>query len=196
MKSFLSLFKRRRNKASVNPDTTSPKTIPSPYESVDKKHHFIRPEISFSKYILNSHPELSLPISGGYGFCEEDAIVIDADNVSAGAELENQIIPLRVAAELASRYCPGQPILGTFRISKEIQSLKKGHNGRFFEMLNFTILALSKEDSEYMNNEMAKNNNFRNNPQGKAALVKQMQAKEIAIPSVCWFDTTGFFAKH
>ena len=93
----------------------------------------------------------ALPIRGGWGYSETDAVVIDKSHPAAanfrpfnGVEVEHLFARLRMYEELIGCRPEGKQHAGT-QIKLKKQGLRSGENGKKYDVMEFDITALPLE---------------------------------------------------
>lgn len=148
------------------------------------------------KQILSEDfPRHQWPISGGWGYTEEDAVVIEAQNESEGIGLEYKFLEYRSYEEGIIFRPKGQQLAG-FRFSRVSQSLCSGKNGRHYDKVVVKVSAYKEEDFDQLRNEWISNKGFADDEQGLLAHIEKADSLMITYEVVGWFDITSFFGKR
>ena len=108
------------------------------------------------------------PISGGWGYTKNDAVVIEVENTEEGVELEYEFLQCRSYEEAKISQHEGQ-IIVILEFKTKMQTLLEDDNGKFFDyvVMNVTALSLTKE-----------------------------KPKRIQYEICGYFDISQFFGKH
>lgn len=168
-------------------------------DQVTKFYKDWEPQVLLSRK-YKSQP--ALPIRGGWGYSQEDAVVIDRAHPAAanfqpfnGVEIERIFIQLRLWEELIGTRPPGQQHLGcTFKLIK--QSLVGGEDGKKYDLMECAITALPDHVWEELKAEWEGPNGFRSPDFDEDDHVRRRDAATVHYVGQYWFEISSFFGKY
>ena len=139
-----------------------------------------------------------LPISGGWGYTKEDAVVIDRNDpvVSKGmpfdgVEIEYIFVEKRIYEELIIFRPKDDKYSGI-----EWNLLKQkctSDNGKKYDVLSFEVKAIPDLDWEELKSEWEENNGFQSSQSELNAHIEKRSSKMIRYVTDYWFDITSFY---
>lgn len=147
------------------------------------------------KQILSEDfPKHQWPISGGWGYSQEDAVVIELENSWDGVSFEYKYLEYRTYEEAIIFRPKGQQLAG-FRFEKDMQSLMNGSNGKSYDRVTVKVSAYTEEDFAYLKNDWESHNGYKDDEAGKAIHLQIAESKSIKYEVTGWFDISKFYGK-
>lgn len=147
------------------------------------------------KQILTAdYPECKWPISGGWGYSMDDAVVVELGDELSGVDIEYVFLRARTFEE-AVKFRPQGQQLGGFQFETKMQSLLNGDNGKSYDLIVMSVTALLQSDFEYLRNEWKSHNAYKDDEVGKAMFLQLFESKKIRYEVGCFFDITRFFGE-
>jgi len=142
----------------------------------------------------------SIPISGGWGYTQEDSVIINKDDPSVsqfipfdGVGIEYAFIPKRIYEELIIFKPAGQKFNG-IRWNQLIQELLFIEQ-RSYDYHRYFVFGYRDKDWEYLKNIYTDNNGFKNDPEGLERHLEENYSLAICYETDYWFDITSFSGK-
>lgn len=139
-------------------------------------------------------PKHNWPISGGWGYTQEDAVVIEVDNSWDGVNLEYKYLEYR-SYEEAIIFRPKGSQLAGFRFERGNQALIHGNDGKSYDMVTMTVLAFTEGDFNLLKNDFETHHGYQDDAEGLKRHMELAESKRIRYEVVGWFDITRFFGK-
>lgn len=167
-------------------------TVPV-YEGTPGIRYLITKE-SPKQILSEDFPGQEWPISGGWGYTPEDAVVIELDDDWEGVEFEYKFLKYRTYEE-AVIFRPKEQRLAGFQFESKMQSLHNGQNGRHYDEIIMSVTAYLSSDYEYLKNDWESHNAYEGDEVGKANHLQLAETKKIRYEIVGHFDITQFFGK-
>ena len=143
----------------------------------------------------------TIPISGGWGYTKDDAVIIDKDDPSVikgipfdGLAIEQIFVEKRTYAELITFKPEGSRFNGI-----EWQMLKQSlinDQDRHFDRLEYKICGHLDDDWKYLKEEYEKNNYFEGNREGRIKHEAEHLNRMTCYETEFWFDITSFYGKY
>ena len=151
-------------------------------------------------YLKNSI-NLDLPISGGWGYSEEDCVVIDMndptvdqDKTFDGTKVESVFVEKRIYAELIVFRSPDNRFSG-IEWTKTRQRVEE-INEKKFDVLDYSVTAFSDEDWDFLKREWEENGAFLDDEKGRARHLENRNKLMCFYKTQYWFDITSFHGKQ
>ena len=167
-------------------------------ENITKYHKGTEPQVFLTRQ-YKSQP--ALPIRGGWGYSEADAVVIDRHHPSAanfqpfnGVEIEHIFARLRMYEELIGCRPEGKQHLGC-QLKLKKQSLRGGEAGKKYDVMEFDITALPLEVWEALKAEWEGPNGFRSPDFDHEDHIRRRDAATVHYVGEYWFEISSFFGK-
>ena len=140
----------------------------------------------------------NIPISGGWGYTQEDCVIINKDDPSVnqsipfnGVALEYFFVEKRIYEELIIFREPGQTFNGIKWEMLEQELIHK--NDRQYDHLRFLIKGHTDKDWDYLNKIFEDNNKFIDDPEGFEKHLKENEELLSCYETDYWFDITSFY---
>lgn len=152
---------------------------------------------------LNEHfPKLGeLPLSGGWGYDRDSAIVIDkydpvVDSTLPfnGVAIEYLLVEKRLYEELIIQRVEGDSYSG-IEWKLNLQSLVE-HEGRTYDVLEYDVTAFHDSSWDALKAEWDANSGFADDPEGAQRHQKKREALRVRFSTVYWFDITSFYGQN
>ncbi len=142
--------------------------------------------------------EEKLPISGGWGYSKEDAVIIDKNDPVVpkgmpfdGVGIEYIFVEKRIYEELIIFRSNDDKFSG---IKWNLIKQKFISDGdRKFEVLFFNVTATPDADWEQLKSEWESNNGFQESKSDFEAHIEKRNSKNIHYQAEYWFDITSFY---
>ncbi|MGN1214070.1 MAG: hypothetical protein ACI4TR_04165 [Bacteroidaceae bacterium] len=135
--------------------------------------------------LSTDYPRYNWPISGGWGYTIDQAVVIEVDNTPEGIAIEDQVIQFRSYEEAIVFQRPGsESRLAGLRFDKTAQSLCE-HNGKTYDKIEVSITAFKETDFDFLKEDMESHNFYQNDPDGFERHCKLRDSKIIKYDVVC-----------
>ena len=151
-------------------------------------------------YLKNSI-NLDLPISGGWGYSEEDCVVIDMndpivdqDKTFDGTRIESIFVEKRIYAELIVFRNPDNQFSG-IEWTKTRQRVEEV-NEKKFDVLDYSVTAFSDKDWNFLKKDWQENGAFLNDEEGKERHLKNRNKLMCFYKTQYCFDITSFHGKQ
>lgn len=126
----------------------------------------------------------------GWGYTENDPVLILSDNESEGVENEYKFANIRSNIEV--QYVLKMHYMG---LERKGQSLVH-RNGKPYDIIKFDVLLLSDEDWNFLKDDYESHNGYQDDADGLQRH-RQMRAERIRYySSECWIDISAFFGKN
>lgn len=144
----------------------------------------------------------ALPIRGGWGYSEADAVVIDKSHPAAanfrpfnGVEVQHIFARLRMYEELIGCRPEGSQHAGCqFKLKK--QQLVGGEGGRKYDVMELDITALPLEVWEALKEEWEGPNGIRSPDFDAEEHMRRREAATVHYVGEYWFEISSFFGKY
>ena len=140
------------------------------------------------------YPKHQWPISGGWGYSIEDAMVIEVDDSDDGVALEYKILEYRSYEEGIIFRPKGQRLAG-FRFKSKIQFLVEGEDGRHYDHVVMEVTAFREEDFEFLKSDWESHNCYEDDPEGELKHFEMAETKKVRYEVEGYFDITRFYGK-
>lgn len=140
---------------------------------------------------------LEWPISGGWGYTQEDAVIIDADNSSSAISVENRFIEYKTYEELIIFRPKGQKFRGV-KIDMRRQYLVRDDQGRSYDKIEYSVTALPEADFAALKADAESINELPDPLERMKRFEANMKARDeklVTFETECWFDITKAFNK-
>jgi hypothetical protein len=154
-------------------------------------------QIIFEDYKLNGE----LPITGGWGYTKDDAVIIDKNDPVVpeglpfdGVGIEYIFVEKRIYEELIIFRVLGEPYAGIDW--EQIEQRLESHDGRHYDVLCYEVMAISESDWNKLQDEWESNNYFKDSSEGFQAHLEKRESKMIGYKTEYWFDVTSFFGMN
>ena len=150
--------------------------------------------------ILERHnPSMgSIPISGGWGYSQEDCVIINKNDPSVnqsmpffGVALEYLFVEKRIYEELIIFREPGYKFNGIKWEKLEQNLISK--DDRTYDHLRFLVSGHIDKDWEYLQKIFEDNNKFENDDEGFQNHLKENEELLYCYETDFWFDITSFY---
>jgi len=154
-------------------------------------------QIIFEDYKLNGE----LPITGGWGYTKDDAVIIDKNDPVVpeglpfdGVGIEYIFVEKRIYDELIIFRVLGEPYAGIDW--EQIEQRLESHDGRHYDILSYEVTAFSESNWNELKDEWESNNYFKDSSEGFQAHEEKRESKMISYKTEYWFDITSFFSMN
>lgn len=130
------------------------------------------------------------PITGGWGYDQESAIVFTEGNDFECVSMEYKLIAERARMELwlMSEFDGHDFVYYGYKFHN--QSLVPGGDGRSYDMLNYSVCAIAEEDWNMLKADWQSHNGYEDDQPGLEKHKALRDSKIKSYESVCWFDIT------
>lgn len=144
----------------------------------------------------------ALPIRGGWGYSEADAVIIDRSHPAAanfrpfnGVEVEHIFARLRMYEELIGCRPERKQHAGT-QIKLKKQSLRGDEDGKKYDVMEFDITALPLEVWEALKAEWEGPRGFRSPDFDQEDHFRRRDEATVHYVGEYWFEISSFFGKY
>lgn len=141
-----------------------------------------------------------LPISGGWGYSKEDAVVIDKNDPVVpkglpfdGIGIEYVFVEKRIYEELIIFRPDDSKFAGIEW--KLIEQRLVSDDDRKFDVLSFDVTAIPDIDWELLKREWEQNHGFQTSQSALEAHIEKKNSKTVHYTAEYWFDITSFFGQ-
>lgn len=146
------------------------------------------------KQILSEDfPDHEWPVSGGWGYTQKDAVVIELDDSVEGVSFEYKFLEYRCYEE-GIIYRPRGEKLAGFSFRRDSQSLVC-EGDRKYDRINMIVSAYKQEHFVLLKDDWDEHNGYEGDPEGRARHLAMARKWEINCTVSAWFDVTRFFGK-
>lgn len=143
----------------------------------------------------------NFPISGGWGYTKDDAVIIEKDDPSVikdipfdGVGIEKIFVEKRIYEELIIFKPEGAKFNG-IKWDMLKQRLITDED-RHFDLLKYKICGHLDDDWKYLKEKYEKNNGFEDNPKRSIKHNEEHLNRMICYETEFWFDITSFYGKN
>ena len=178
---------------SQEPSKPSCPSINHDYEGTPGIKKLITKE-SPKQILSEDFPKHRWPISGGWGYTQDDAVVIELDSSWEGVSFEYKYLEYRTYEEAIIFRPKGQQLAG-FRFEKDMQSLVGGSDGKSYDRVTIKVTAYTEEDFAYLKYDWESHNAYEDDEEGKQKHLELADSKKIQYEVCGWFDITKFYGK-
>jgi len=148
--------------------------------------------------LTEDYPSRDWPISGGWGYTQEDAVVIETENGQLGVTLEYEFLKYRTYEEMIV-FRPKEDRFAGFRFEKYMQFLVssgEGSNERHFDNVIIKVTCFKEKDFNMLRENWIAHNGYVGDEEGKKAHMQLHESKMITFEIIGWFDITKFFGNY
>jgi len=147
------------------------------------------------KQILDEdYPNHQWPISGGWGYTQDDACVIELDTEYDGVSFEQKFIEYRTYEELIV-FRRKEDRYSGIRVEKGNQALIV-KDDRHYDRVDYTVTAFRDEDWEMLREDWQSHDGYKDDLKGLMRHRGLRKSKEVTYSTVGWFDISRFFGKE
>lgn len=145
------------------------------------------------RQILETHfPKHEWPISGGWGYTKEDAVVLEVDNEGIGVDLEYQFLQYRTYEETIVFRPRGRKLAG-LRFETLRQYLVAGENGKHYDCVTQRVHAFMERDFELLKRDWETHDAYIDDKEGRMRHLALAESKRISFEITGWFDISNFY---
>ena len=144
--------------------------------------------------LSEDYPLHQWPISGGWGYTKDDAVVIELDNSNDGVAFEYKFMQYRSFEEGIVFMPKGQRLAG-FNFETKMQCLLSGKDGRHYDRIVMEVTVFREEDFDFLKNDWESHNGYEDDLEGKMEHLLLAESKRIRYEIEGYFDITRFFGK-
>lgn len=154
--------------------------------------------------LLNAHFRTipDLPISGGWGYANEDAVIINRNDPIVpkgapfnGVSIEYEFVKFRLYEEMIIFQPRGKKYAG-IEWKLITQQLVPGHAGRTFDVLRFKITALPEQDWNALKQAWEGPDGISSPSFDENAHRQRHEAAIVTREVEYWFEISSFFGRH
>ena len=189
------LFGSSNNQQEQNPSSSQNNETKTPKNVVhDGTPSVMNLETKVSpRQILSEHfPDHQWPISGGWGYDQEDAVVIEVENGWEGVHLEYEFLKFRTYEEAIFSRHKGKR-LAVISVERDMQSLVTGSNGKNYDKITMIVTAFIESDLEFLKKDWEEHNAYEGDEEGKQNHLRLRESKKIQYEVTGWFDISHFY---
>ena len=141
-------------------------------------------------------PKHEWPISGGWGYTQEDAVVIETEDGSKGVPLEYKFLEYRTYEEMII-FQPRDAGYAGFRFERGMQSLCSSKDGsKHYDYITMKVTCFKLEDWEMLKKDYVDHDGYANDEEGYKAHMQWHESKKISFEVEGWFDITKFYGNY
>ena len=146
--------------------------------------------------------KIDLPIKGGWGYTESDAVIIDRNDETVrdrpffnGVGIEYILVEKRIYEELIVFRRKGDQFCD-IKWKLQRQCLRGGkQEGQRYDLLIFEINAIHEPDWERFKAEYMAHDMFKGDRDGFVQHISERESHRISFVEEFWFDITSFIGK-
>lgn len=154
--------------------------------------HILSTTLPAKEILSKDFPNRQWPISGGWGYSIEDAVVLEHENHDEAVHFEYEFVEYRTYEEaVISR--PREKLAG-FKFDRKNQTLVSDKNKKkYYDVIEISVSAYLEKDYKFLMNDWDQHSSYENDVEGKQRHLALAESKRIQYDVVCWFDITRFF---
>lgn len=141
--------------------------------------------------LSEDYPNHWWPISGGWGYTQREAVVLEVDSSADGAALEYKFLQYRTFEEAIVFRPKGERLAG-FRFENGSQAMIIGEDGKTYDKISMIASAFKEDDFDFLKNDYETHNGYENDPEGYEKHMKLAESKKIKYEVEAWFDISRF----
>ena len=140
------------------------------------------------------YPSHKWPISGGWGYTEDEACVVELDTEIDGVPFEYEFLRYRTYEELIVFKPRGEGYAG---IDIKPQSQLTIHKGnKHYDKVTFKVTAFPEKDWDMLKEDWDSHNGYKDDIEGGTKHLSLRMSKMVSYETVGYFDITRFFGKR
>lgn len=139
-------------------------------------------------------PSVQWNISGGWGYSQDEATIIQIDNTDKGIEMEYAFLQGRTYLE-AIAFMPEEQRFAGIEFEKTGQSLFHDKDGKPYDVIKMKVIAFKESDYEFLKNDWETHNAYEGDEVGMQKHNSLRNSKQIEYEITGWFDISAFFGK-
>ena len=140
-------------------------------------------------------PRHEWPISGGWGYTEKDAVVLEIDNEGDGVNLEYKFLQYRTFEECIIFWPKGRQLAG-LRFETLRQSLVGGENGKLYDCVTQRVQAFMESDFDFLKRDWETHDAYKGDIEGRMKHLALAASKRISFEITGWFDISHFYGRR
>lgn len=140
-------------------------------------------------------PRHEWPISGGWGYTEKDAVVLEIDNEGDGVNLEYKFLQYRTFEECIIFRPKGRQLAG-LRFETLRQSLVGGENGKLYDCVSQRVQAFMESDFDFLKRDWETHDAYKGDIEGRMKHLALAASKRISFEITGWFDISLFYGRR
>ena len=140
-------------------------------------------------------PRHEWPISGGWGYTEKDAVVLEIDNEGDGVNLEYKFLQYRTFEECIIFRPKGRQLAG-LRFETLRQSLVGGENGKLYDCVTQRVQAFMESDFDFLKRDWEMHDAYKGDIEGRMKHLALAASKRISFEITGWFDISHFYGRR
>ena len=144
--------------------------------------------------LTEDFPKHQWPISGGWGYSQDDAVVIETKTESIGVSLEYKFLEYRTYEEAIIFRPEGQQLAG-IQFKCGDQSTILGQDGKCYDRISMEVTAYTEDDYNYLKADWVSHNAYEGDDIGKQKHLQLADSKKIVYEITGWFDISNFYKK-
>jgi len=148
--------------------------------------------------LTEDYPSHEWPISGGWGYTQDEAVVIETDNGQLGVSLEYRFLEYRTYEEMIV-FRPKEDRYAGFRFEREMQFLVssgEAPNERQFDNVIMKVTCFKEADWNMLREDWKAHNGYAGDEEGRKAHMQLHESKKITFNITGWFDITKFYGHY
>lgn len=168
---------------------------PAVYQDENQKFTIrkVKSKIPVGEVMPKTFPSHQWPVSGGWGYSEDDLTVIDVDNSYDGIYLENQFLMYRTYIELiVIRDKDNQFYDITFGNKRQALLKVDGHH---IDRIEYDVTATHSSDYFALKKEFEDHDGYATDPDGMMEHLEKAESCRVKFHVCAYFDIDRFFGK-
>lgn len=143
--------------------------------------------------LTEDFPKHEWPISGGWGYTQEDAVIIETEDGTKGVSLEYKFLEYRTYEEMII-FQPENARYAGFRFERHLQFLCSSEDdSKHYDNVIMKVTCFKEEDWEMLKKDYIDHNGFVGDEEGRKAHMQLHETKKISFEIQGWFDITKFY---
>lgn len=139
-------------------------------------------------------PRHQWPISGGWGYTKDSAVVLEIDDADDGIAIEYKFLEYRSYEEGIIFRPKGQQMAG-FRFKNKMQYLIHDDDGKPYDHVVMEVTAYKENDYNFLSDDWEQHNGYEGDPDGMNKHLQLADSKMIRYEIEGYFDISRFFGK-
>ena len=153
----------------------------------------IRTKETPRQILEEDYPKHSWPVRGGWGYDENEMVVIELDNEADGVALERQFIKYRTYEELIVFRPENRRMAGI--CAKKGKQVLMSINGKDCDKISYTVTAYRENDFNRLKADWEAHNGYADDEEGLKKHLAWRESIKISYETVCYFDISAFLGK-
>lgn len=143
--------------------------------------------------LTKDFPTKQWPISGGWGYDQNHAVVIKLDKEDQGVPFERYFMRFRINEEINASQPVKEIYSGIdFQVDKQMLINK---DGKAYDLLEGQVIACTNADFNFLKKDWESHNGYKGDINGYIKHRLMYKSKTITYKTRCWFDISQYFGK-